>query len=86
MAVSGSLDLSATFGFTDSRLSTAAQQAGMTTAFLTEDNNYGNMFDIDTRLSAINAGYWTVAMLRAHSKNDKIYALRLATADSAGIN
>lgn len=85
MAVSGMQDLTGTFGFTDSRLATAAQEAGMTTAFLTEDNNYGNLFDLDTRLIAINPTYWTTAMLRTHSKNDKVYALRLATTDAAGI-
>lgn len=85
MAVSGQQDLTGTFGITDKRLTSAAQQGGMTTAFLTEDNNYGTIFDLDTRLSAINSSYWTVAMLRIHSKNDKIYALRLATADAAGI-
>lgn len=85
MALSGNLDIDAV-PFTDARLSTAAQQSGMTTSFLTEDNNYQNTFDLDTRLQAIDATTYTQSFLRTMNKNDKVYALRVKTADVAGIN
>ncbi len=81
MAVSGVADLTANFGFSDKRLNLGYRVATQ----LTEENNYSNINDLDTRLSAINAGYYTVARLQQMSKNDKVYALRVLTADAGGI-
>lgn len=85
MALSGVLDNDGQFGFTDARLGAAATSGGSTTAYLTEDNNYGNTFDLDTRLQAIDGTTYTQAFLRTMTKNDKVYALRIKTADAAGI-
>lgn len=46
--------------------------------------NYVSVTALKTRLTAINAGYWTTARLNLYTKNDLQYALRLAD-DSAGI-
>ena len=68
------------FGFVDKRRSRG--ETGATA--LVEDNNYTNVFDLRTRLAAINAGYFTAAQLDRMTKNDMIYALRVAS-DAAGI-
>jgi hypothetical protein len=89
MAVSGVLDLDANFGFT-SAVVTGAKDAtkgdgGRISTLTTEDNSYSNINDLDTRLSTIDSTTYTVAYLRTLTKNDKVYALRLATADVAGV-
>ncbi len=45
--------------------------ANLTTAMASNDA-------LDTRLAAINAGYYTAARLNAMTQNDKVYAIRLA--------
>lgn len=88
MANSLNKDLDANFGFVDARLSQAATSAfgdgGRVTTLLTEDNNYGNTSDLDTRLQAIDGTTYTQAYLRTLNKNDKVYALRLLQ-DAAGV-
>ncbi len=81
MAVSGMADLTGSEDVVDARLSLGYRTATLAT----EQNNYGNINDLDTRLSAIDATTYTVAYLRTLNKNDKMYALRLATADVAGV-
>lgn len=83
-------DIDGSFGLTDCRASVAVStgagaQGGRTTATLTEDNNYSNINDLDTRLQAIDGTTYTQAYLRTMTKNDKVYALRLLTADAAGV-
>ncbi len=81
MAVSGMADLTANNNVVDCRLNTGVRIATQQT----EENNYSNINDLDTRLSAIDATTYTVTYLRMLTKNDKLYALRLATADVAGV-
>lgn len=52
---------------------------------LAEQNNYDNVTDMRTRLTALSATSYTSARLDAMTKNDMVYALRVASADSAGI-
>lgn len=52
---------------------------------LTEENNYDSVASMKTRLAAISATSYTAARLNAMTVNDLQYALRVATADSAGI-
>lgn len=90
MANSLNLDLDANFGFTSATVAgvkdSAKGDGGRVTTLLTEDNNYGNTNDLDTRLQAIDGTTYTQAYLRTLNKNDKVYALRLATADVAGVH
>ena len=51
----------------------------------TEKANYDEINDLKTRLTAISATSYTAARLATMTKNDMQYALRTATADSAGI-
>lgn len=46
--------------------------------------NYSSIGAMRTRLAAINGAYWTAARLNLYTKNDLVYALRLAD-DSAGM-
>ena len=55
------------------------------TSGLTEKANYANTTDLRTRLTAIDAVSFTAARLDAMTKNDMVYALRVKTADIAGI-
>lgn len=75
MAVSDMLDLDGSFGLTDVLLTTHKGTRGSTK--LVEDDNYGNIFDLDTRLNALDGTTYSVAMLRTMTKNDKVYALRV---------
>lgn len=72
-------DLNQTFGFTDKRLGRGVAEPGLSseTAYSTETN-------LDTALAAADAGYYTAARLATLTRNDKVYALRLAS-DSAGM-
>lgn len=49
-----------------------------------EGANYLSVNDLRTRLAAINAAYFTAARLNQMTKNDMVYAVRLAD-DAAGI-
>lgn len=83
MALSGQGDLTGSHNVTDASLATTKGVRFST--LMVEDNNYSNTFDLDTRLQAINGSYYTQAMLCTMSKNDKVYALRVNTADASGI-
>lgn len=45
-----------------------------------------DMSTIDAALAAQNGTYWTTARLDATCLTDKLYALRLGSADAAGIS
>jgi hypothetical protein len=75
------LDISSAFDFTDVRAGRGYTGA----SGITEQNNYENIADLKARLTAINATSYSAARLAQMTKNDMVYALRLATADAAGI-
>lgn len=50
---------------------------------LDNDARYMSVGNLRTRLTAINAGYFTAARLNEMTKNDMVYALRLSD-DGAG--
>lgn len=52
---------------------------------LTEENNYDSVASMKTRLTALKPTAYTAARLNSMTVNDLQYALRLETADSAGI-
>lgn len=52
---------------------------------MTEVNNTTSISALKTRLTAISATKYSAARLASMTKNDMLYALRLETADSAGI-
>ncbi len=71
------------YGFVDKRLGRGIPVGGA--AVLAESNNYDNLNDMRTRLTALDAGYFTAARLNQMTENDIVYALRLRSTDSAGI-
>jgi hypothetical protein len=73
------------FGLTDCTLAGAPNYGLRLATTMVEDNNYETVNDLDTRLQAIDGTTYTQTYLRTLSKNDKMYALRLATADAATI-
>lgn len=48
-------------------------------------SNYASVAGLRARLTAVNAAYYTTARLNLMTKNDMVYAVRLAD-DAAGIN
>lgn len=64
-------------GFTDRRRTQNQENLPVATPA-----NYATVGALRTRLAAVNPGYWTAARLNAATKNDLVYALRLA--DDAG--
>lgn len=52
---------------------------------LAEAANYGSIANLKARLTALNATSYSAARLASMSVNDMVYALRTASADSAGI-
>jgi hypothetical protein len=75
------LDISNPTDFTDIRMGRGYTGA----SGITEQNNYDNISEMKTRLTAINATSYSAARLATMTKNDMIYALRRETADAAGI-
>lgn len=75
------LDLGTTGDFVDKRLGRGNTGTDVTA----EAANYRNVTALRTRLAALNAGYYTTARLETMTENDMVYALRQASADSAGI-
>jgi hypothetical protein len=73
-------DNDSNLGIVDKRRNSRTQTA----ANLGTPANYVSVSALKTRLTAINAGYWTTARLNLYTKNDLLYALRLAD-DSAGV-
>lgn len=69
------------FGFVDKRnVQGAVASAGTTDS----SANYNNVENLRARLTTINGSYFTAARLNNMTKNDMVYALRLAD-DAAGI-
>ena len=68
------------FGFTDKR-----RGRDQSSPALSEANNYGSVTTLKSRLTALNPTSYTAARLATMTVNDMVYALRLASADSAGI-
>lgn len=69
------------FGVTDKRRNAKGQN---TAQLLTTPANYADVGALRTRLTAINATYYTAARLNSLTKNDMVSAVRLAD-DAAGI-
>jgi hypothetical protein len=68
-------------GFVDKR-----QGRGQTGAPVqAEQANFASISTMKTRLAALAAGSYTTARLNTMSDNDLVYALRVASADAAGI-
>lgn len=76
------LDITANDGLTDKRVG-----RGNTTAthILAEKANMDSVADMKTRLAAINGTSYSAARMHSMTKNDLVYAMRVASADSAGI-
>ena len=72
-------DASGTLGFVDKRRTATTTDTAVGTPA-----NYASVASLRTRLAAINGAYFTTTMLDRMSKNDMVYALRLAD-DSAGV-
>jgi hypothetical protein len=68
------------YGFSDIR-----NGRGAATTVLVEDANLKDVTSMKARLTALNAGYYTAARLSQMTINDMVYAIRLGTAESAGI-
>lgn len=68
-------------GFVDKRRG----RVNSSTSQLAEEANYDNVSAMRTRLTAISAARYPASKLDAMTINDMRYALRLETADSAGI-
>jgi hypothetical protein len=66
-------------GVTDKR-----KTQGSTSHPLATEANYVDVAALRARLTAINAGYYTAAVLNLMTKNDMVYAVRVAD-DAAGI-
>jgi hypothetical protein len=76
------LDIENPYGYQDKRIgrgTTGSHSAA-------ESNNMDSISEMKARLTALNAGYFTAARMNSMTKNDLLYALRLGSADSAGIN
>lgn len=52
---------------------------------LAEYANYGQVSTLRSRLTALSATSYTAARLDSMTSNDMVYALRVASADAAGI-
>lgn len=66
-------------GFVDKRRTQATTNTGVTTPA-----NFADTAALRARLTAVNAGYYTAARLDNMTKNDMVYAVRLAD-EAAGI-
>jgi hypothetical protein len=75
------LDISDPTGVVDVRRGRGATGANT----LAEIANTTSVSAMRTRLAALDAGYFTAARLDLMNKNDMLYALRVRSADSAGI-
>lgn len=58
---------------------------GLTGADVLAETSYGNIAAMKARLTALNSTAYTPARLNTMTDNDTTYALRLASADNAGI-
>lgn len=76
-------------GFVDKRRNNKGVDAGNangnpTTNGTSDSSNYSSVAGLRARLTAVNAGYYTAALLNRMTKNDLVYAVRQAD-DAAGI-
>lgn len=76
------LDINNEFGMVDKRI---GRGNTATTNILAEVANMDSIADIKARLTAINGTSYTAARMATMTKNDLLYALRVASADAAGI-
>lgn len=75
------LDIEDPYGLVDKRRGRGTSG----THTLAEAANLDCVSDLRARLAALNAAYYTSARLDAMTKNDMVYAVRVASSDSAGI-
>lgn len=76
------LTLGNNFGVTDKR---AGRGNTTATSIIAETANLDTIADIKTRLAAINGTSYTTDRMNKMTYNDLVYALRVASADAAGI-
>lgn len=74
------IDAENTLGFVDKR-----RGRGVNGAQVTSPANFSSVSDLRAALTAANGTYFTSARLNSMTKNDMVYALRLAS-ESGGIN
>jgi hypothetical protein len=74
-------DLDTNLGFVDKR---RTGPGGVTATPTGTDANYSDVAALRARLAAINAGLYTAAYLDLMTKNDMVYAVRLAD-DPTGV-
>lgn len=76
-------------GYVDKRRNNRGQDLGNAngnpvSAGAGDASNYASVAGLRARLTAVNATYYTAARLESMTKNDMVYAVRLAD-DAAGI-
>ncbi len=76
-------------GYVDKRRNPKGQEAGNANgnafaAAVGDASNYASVAGLRARLAAINPTYYTAARLNTFTKNDLVYAVRLAD-DAVGI-
>lgn len=76
------LDITSNFGTVDKRAGRGREAQGTVFA---ESANATSINALKTRLTALNGTAYTAARLNSMTKNDMLFALRSASADSAGI-
>lgn len=74
-------DIENPLGVTDKRVGRGVTGVNV----LTQSDNMLSVGELRAALTTMNGTYYNTARLDALTKNDMIYALRLGTADSAGI-
>lgn len=68
------------FGFSDIR-----NGRGSATTVLAESANLMDVASMRARLAVLDAAYYTAARLNQMTINDMVYAIRVKSADAAGI-
>jgi hypothetical protein len=76
------MDINGPFGVVDKRNGRGVTAA---TSIMAEFNNNDTIGDVRARLAAINGTTFTAARLDSMTENDMLYALRVHSADAAGI-
>lgn len=76
-------------GYVDKRRNNKGQDAGNTNgnpvaAGTSDASNYASVAGLRARLAAVNGTYYTATRLNLMTKNDMVYAVRLAD-DAAGV-
>jgi hypothetical protein len=75
------LDIGNSVGFVDKRQGRGTNGSSV----VTELANFGSIKLMRDRLTALNSTYYTAARLNTMTRNDMVYALRMASSDAAGI-